>query len=607
MFKYPITITLDTNYFESTKYDLTEDSTLRLLQSYVKDGKIKVVLSDIVVREVEAHFKRYVKEMMEAIKASRKEYLEKIRKELWLDAGADNYIYIPKGDDYADKMMEIFRQYLKDIDAEIIETEAVNIQEILDDYFSFGAPFENTEKKRKEFPDAFIASQIRASFPELDSLVIISNDNGFKKACNKNGEYVCFKSLGDLYNAISKENALYNKIIEMLKSKEAEINGIVKKEIEDSDNITVYGQSYDRKGVVYGHEYSETYLKSIKKMTHHLHIVEDIDGDEAIVTLVGHCNIDMDCYYEDYDNAPWDGEIKEYVYVNTVHVLEKHHPNFAFRIRININTGEIKLLPLHLYLGGDSRKEVIELVDDDDDYDEYDLINEERQDLGFQKLDSYYDFVEENLREHEMNKEIIKLLNDYKEDMSILEDVSSSADDYLDQYNKGNSEIKVTMLEKLQTSLANAKFQYIKLPETYAETDVLRWLDSVFEKSEVYDNICIPDEIELNSNYSFEGLEDCLKISIDDFTTSCLSEGDKEWIDINAYTTNGEKASGIIEVTVGYLNFDEDGAAADGIDDEVSIRYTNIVDCIKKFIASQNEILKEYEKLKDIILDSLQE
>ena len=96
-------------------------------------------------------------------------------------------------------------------------------------------------------------------------------------------------------------------------------------------------------------------------------------------------------------------------------------------------------------------------------------------------------------------------------------------------------------------------------------------------------------------------------VSIDDFTTSCLSEGDKEWIDINAYTTNGEKASGIIEVTVGYLNFDEDGAAADGIDDEVSIRYTNIVDCIKKFIASQNEILKEYEKLKDIILDSLQE
>lgn len=607
MFRYPITITIDTNIFDATKYDLTEDSTLRLLQRYVKDEKIKVVLSDIVLREVNAHLTKHANELTESVKKYRKDLVKAVKRDMWVEAGVGQYIDIPNGEDVAKKLKAIFEQYINELDAEIIETKTIDASEIVDDYFNYKAPFENNDKKRKEFPDAFIASQIRNKFPDEKSIIIISSDKGFKDACNKEKEYVCYNSLGDLYNAITKENKLYNETLEMLRLCKEKINKIVKDEIESNQNITVYGQSYDRKGVVYGHDYSETFLCSINNMSHNLHIVDDIESDEAIITLVGHCNIDMDCYYDDYDNAPWDGEKKEYVYVNHVHVIEKHQPNFAFRIRLNIKTGDVTLLPLHLYLGGDSRKEVIDDVNDEDYYDEYDLINEERQDLGFQKLDSYYDFVEENLREHKMNKEILKLLNDYQKDMSLLEDVSSSADDFLDQYNKGNSEIKATMLDNLHTSLASAEFKYVKLPVSYEESDVLQWLDSVFEKSEVYDNISVPDWIELNSNYSFEGLEDCLKISIDDFTTSRLSEGDKECIDISAYTENGEEASGIIEVTVGYLHFDDDGGAADGIDDEVSIRYTNIVNCIKKFIASQNEILKEYDKLKDIIFDSLQE
>ncbi len=606
MFRYPITITIDTNVFDATKYDLTEDSTLRLLQRYVNDKKIEVVLSDIVLREVDAHLTKHAVELTDYVKKNRKDLLKAIKRDMWVAAGVEHYVDVPDATDTAQKMQDIFGQYIKDIDAEIIRTATIDASEIVDDYFSFNAPFENNELKRKEFPDALIASQIRNKFPDENSVVIISADKGFKEACNKKKNYLCYNSLGELYDAINRESTLYSEALEMLKRHREEIDRIVKKEIQDNQNITVYGQSYDRKGIVYGHDYSDTVLENVSNISHKLHVIDDIEGDEAIITLTCHGNIDMNCYYEDYDNAPWDGEKKEYVYVNTVHVLEKHHPNFPCRIRINIITGEIKLLPLHLYLGGDSRKEVIELVDDDHDNDDYDFINEERQDLGFQKLDSYYDFVEETLREHEMNKDIIKLLNDYKKDMSLLEYVSSSADDFLNQYNKGNSEIKATMLDNLQTSLASVKFKYVELPVSYEESDVLQWLDSVFEKSEVYDNVSIPDKIELNSKYSFEGLEDCLIISIDDFTTGRLSEGEKEWIDIYA-CTEGEEASGFIEVTVGYLNFDDDGGVADGMNDEVSIEYTNIVNCIKKFIVSQKEILKEYDKLKDVIYDSLQE
>ncbi len=603
MFRYPITITIDTNIFDSTTYDLTEDSTLRLLQGYVKDKKIKVVLSDIVVREVMAHLKRQATGMMSAIKNCRKDYLKNIKKELWLDAGAEEYIYIPKADEFANKMIDIFNQYLKDIDAEIIETADVNIQEIIDDYFRFEAPFENNERKRKEFPDAFIAGQLRSSFPELDSLVIISDDDGFKKACNKNGKYVCFRSLGDLYNAINKDSALYIKTIEMLKSHDAEINDKVTKEIKDNQNITVYGQQYDRKGIVSGHDYSETFLNSISNMAHRLHVIDGINEDEAIVTLECHCNIDMDCYYEDYDNAPWDGEKKEYLYVDTVHVIEKHQPNFACRIKINIQSGEVKVLPLPLHLGGDSRKEVFEI--DDGDYDELDLLNEERDELGFQRLDRYDEYIEEHLKESDMNRDIIEALNDYHKEMSLLEDLASCCDDYIDQYNKSDESSRKVLMQKLINNLNGFKFEETDSPTSLSEEGLLSWLNNLYDEGEVYDEMEIPDEVELGNSFTISGIKDNLTFSIDNLSTSSLSEGDTEYIDIKVQTDKGDKAKGTIELTVGYLNFDDEGGAADGIQDDISFEYEAVINTINEFVNLQKLILREYDSIKDLINQSL--
>lgn len=48
MFKYPLAVTIDTNIFDAAKFDLCDTSPLKTLENYVKNGKIKVVLSDIV-------------------------------------------------------------------------------------------------------------------------------------------------------------------------------------------------------------------------------------------------------------------------------------------------------------------------------------------------------------------------------------------------------------------------------------------------------------------------------------------------------------------------------------------------------------------------------
>ena len=43
MLKYPITITIDTNLFDSVKYDMSDGSQLQILLKHVKDGKVKIV------------------------------------------------------------------------------------------------------------------------------------------------------------------------------------------------------------------------------------------------------------------------------------------------------------------------------------------------------------------------------------------------------------------------------------------------------------------------------------------------------------------------------------------------------------------------------------
>ncbi len=57
-------VTIDTNIFDAAKFDLCDTGTLQTYENYVKSGKIKVVLSDIVVsgskRYISDQVKKYV-------------------------------------------------------------------------------------------------------------------------------------------------------------------------------------------------------------------------------------------------------------------------------------------------------------------------------------------------------------------------------------------------------------------------------------------------------------------------------------------------------------------------------------------------------------------
>ena len=71
MFKYPLAVTIDTNIFDAARFDLCDTSTLKIFENYVKSGKIKVVLSDIVVRESKRHIADQVKKICGIMRKAR--------------------------------------------------------------------------------------------------------------------------------------------------------------------------------------------------------------------------------------------------------------------------------------------------------------------------------------------------------------------------------------------------------------------------------------------------------------------------------------------------------------------------------------------------------
>lgn len=305
MIKYPIYVTLDTNILDSANYDFDEKSTLQLLANYVKKGKVKVVLSNIVVKEAEKHIvQRGVKvySLMrkiraEALKTAADYQIKQLGLGHILDLSTDKA-------EIGQKSIDLLHKYIADLDAEILDTSKINLDAIIDDYFEIRAPFQHGDKKRKEFPDAFIANQIRERFGHDEMVAIISDDKGFKEACQQWDNHLFFSSLGALYGKMNAQEEFYAATKGFVIAQKSEIESHLAQYIKNNVEINVIGLSHDRKGVSEGYDYIETYLNSLSDVTIAIHSVDEIDDKKSIVTLKCKGSFIMDCFYEDYDNAP---------------------------------------------------------------------------------------------------------------------------------------------------------------------------------------------------------------------------------------------------------------------------------------------------------------
>lgn len=602
MFKYPLAVTIDTNILDAAKYDLGDGSTLQLLKNYVDDGIIKVVLSNIVVRESKKHLAKQVNKACGIARKLRAEVLQESTEYLINYVGLSRLLEISKDKDaLIQKSEELFDNFLTDINAEILGIDLINLESIIDDYFEINPPFEDGEKKRKEFPDAFIANQIRKRFGEAEDVAIVSNDNGFKKACKEAPNHFFFGSLGALFDAINKEKEeAYAETINVIKELQFRIAHTLIEYIKSNENIEVRGLSYDKDGVETGFDYDESYLHNVSNIAFRVDSVDEMTDKYSKVTLLCKADISADCYFEDYANAPWDSETKEYVFVETIKMREEHTSRFECRIEVDRETKSYKIFPFTIILDDDSRKDRYELEKQSVVNYEQEIQDMDRVQLGFTPLGSYESYLEEALPDSELSNEIIERFEKINQLHCKFEDHSIIYDSLLEELD--NSDPRYIIKSIYPKLLGISDIPHITDIESIEDREIeeiKNWINSKCEiASKISEDDTLPDTLNFGESIIIKGVDNS---ELSDEIEISPTEGSEEIIDIYLCNSKGERISGYIKLIVGYLNFDEDGGASDGIEEDIEYEFDEILKEIDSYISEQDSIVEAEAKIVEII------
>ena len=505
--------------------------------------------------------------------------------------------------EYAAKGEEMFDKFIRDLNAEILGTELIDLDPIIDDYFEIRPPFQEGEKKRKEFPDAFIAQQIRKRFGENETVAIISNDDGFKKACCESSNHYFFSSLGDLYDAINKEEAAYSETISIIKELQLRVSSTILGHIKSNENIQVRGLSYDKDGIPSGYDYDETYLHNISNISFSVHSIDEITEKKSIITLSCNAKISADCYYKDYANAPWDDETKEPIFVDTIHIREEHNPRFGCRIELDRESKSFRVFPFTIILGGDSRKDRYVIEKESPINYEQEIQDMDREQLGFTPLGSYESYLEENLPDSELSNQMIERFKTINRLHRKFEDYSIIYDSILEELD--NSDPRYIIKSIYPKLLGISDIPHITDIESIEDREIeeiKNWINSKCEiASKISEDDTLPDMLNYGESIAIKGVDDSeLSFTIDEIEIS-PTEGSEEIIGIYLCNSKGERISGYIKLIVGYLNFDEDGGASDGIEDDIEYEFDEILKEIDSYISEQDSIVEAEAKIAEIL------
>ena len=592
MIKYPLYVTLDTNIFVANKFDFSKDSTLGLLVKYVKANKIKIVLSNIVIKEVEKHIVAESDKICGTLRKLRADVIKTASEEYLEQLGLNISLQILDKKIYREKSREIWNNFVDSLKPEILDTSKIDLDAIITDYFNVSPPFENSDKKRKEFPDAFIANQIKERFDQDQVVAIVSDDNGFKRACGNSKNHIFYKTLAELYDAMNRQEAEYRNIVQNINSLVMGYIYDIESLVMDNDCVEVHGQTYDTDGIVDGFDYSEITVVSIRDITCGVRTIDEITEETVLATLLCTAEIDVECSYEDYDNAAWDHETESYYFLETRKNHEKPLAGFGIRVGADLKTNSMRIIPFKVILNGDTLRERFEIDEDDS---EMDLINQEREELGFCSLDRYSDYLEDNLAKSSFMASVISIFKKINSSYREYEEVATIYDDFVTYIKESRSKNSIKQLAFKMDGLSmfpiSADLDTISDKEI---DEVILWADQSYDRlSELSEQTNLPDCFNFGEIIEIHNGKEIYKFVIDEFVGT-PSVGDEELIDLSIKDQFGTLiANGYVKLIVGYLDFDEDGGAGDGIEDDIEYCCEDVVDWLANISKDISECVKK--------------
>lgn len=201
-------IALDTSVFEAQQLNF-ESGLLRRVEQFHHSDRVRVLMPDVVRREVQAHLTRNAEVarsgLARAIRMSERTQLLAREALAQLQAAFDQAIEPVIA---AETRMAA---WLARTRAEVLDVGArVDVRTLFDRYFAARAPFAESTKKKHEFPDAAALLALEHWADEHDTAVlVVSTDLDWQRFCVDHPRLMWTQSLSDALGAFQDESAQF--------------------------------------------------------------------------------------------------------------------------------------------------------------------------------------------------------------------------------------------------------------------------------------------------------------------------------------------------------------------------------------------------------------
>jgi hypothetical protein len=191
-------VTVDTNIFDQKKLNLERGMLAQFKQ--FKEGSAKLILSEIVFREVHRHLTNQAAKAKQELKSAiRQSGLAGLVDERTLNAlrEIDENCLEPR-----EAGSNGLRRWAEATGCEIVPAEDANMKRLIKMYFVPEAPFENAEKKKYEFPDAIALITLEDWAKRNQKKVLAITQDGGWIAFAKNSDWIDTET--DLSSALQR-------------------------------------------------------------------------------------------------------------------------------------------------------------------------------------------------------------------------------------------------------------------------------------------------------------------------------------------------------------------------------------------------------------------
>lgn len=347
-------VVLDTSILEAEHFRFLKGSSLQAIEELANSGKIKILMSRVVIDESKSHIRKEVRTRCEKLCETREKLLKD--EDFY---GKEFQDYLPNEivdkdrENIANTLEENFQNYITRIKAEVIGYDKIDLQLVMLDHFEIEPPFE--EKKRKEFKDAFIIQQIINWVNDNEKmgrlkLAVVSKDKGmcnaFEFKFRKNqleSELELYEDLKDLTVKIAKEDEEYELAIKSLKGLEKNILDDVNKQL----NGLCFAMQISDDNSLFLHYHK---IQKLERIGDIIREVTFVKSGEIYARFTAKMEVIVMCdYFRFTDNIKG-------TETDSIRMSEKHIAMCPFEVIIDSIKEEFQILPIGIIvLGSETR------------------------------------------------------------------------------------------------------------------------------------------------------------------------------------------------------------------------------------------------------------